>query len=61
MQLRVLLALAAGLAGAISPLAGARLRQDYPPEWVPIVRGKPVQPLDAYVNDARAADRRLPT
>jgi peptidoglycan/xylan/chitin deacetylase (PgdA/CDA1 family) len=41
--------------------AGAHLRQDYPPECVPIVRGKPVQPLDAYVNDTGAADRRLPT
>ncbi len=32
--------------------AGARLRQDFPPGCVPIVRGKPVQPLDAYVSKA---------
>jgi peptidoglycan/xylan/chitin deacetylase (PgdA/CDA1 family) len=32
--------------------AGARFRQDFPPECVPIVRGKPMQPLDAYVNKA---------
>jgi len=32
--------------------AGARLRQDFPPECVPIVRGKPAQPLAAWVNEA---------
>jgi len=32
--------------------AGARFRQDFPPECVPIVRGKPMRPLDAYVNTA---------
>lgn len=33
--------------------AGARLRQDFPPECVPILRGKPVQTLDAYVHNAQ--------
>lgn len=32
--------------------AGARLRQNFPPECVPIVRGKPMQMLDAYVTNA---------
>ena len=32
--------------------AGARFRQDFPPECVPIVRGKPMRQLDAYVNNA---------
>jgi peptidoglycan-N-acetylglucosamine deacetylase len=30
--------------------AGANFRQDYPPDCVPLVRGKAVLPLDAYVN-----------
>ena len=34
--------------------AGARFRQDFPPDCVPIVRGKPVQPLDRFVNQAHA-------
>lgn len=29
--------------------AGARFRQDFPPECVPLVRGTPAQPLDAYL------------
>lgn len=29
--------------------AGARLRQDFPPNCVPIVRGKPTQALDGFV------------
>lgn len=29
--------------------AGGRFRQDFPPELVPLVRGEPVGPLDAYV------------
>ena len=29
--------------------AGGRFRQDFPPELVPLVRGKAVAPLDAYV------------
>jgi hypothetical protein len=32
--------------------AGARFRQDFPPDCVPIVRGKPVQTLDRFVNKA---------
>jgi peptidoglycan/xylan/chitin deacetylase (PgdA/CDA1 family) len=32
--------------------AGARMRQDFPPGCVPIVRGKPAQPLDAWLNEA---------
>ena len=36
--------------------AGARLRQDFPPGCVPIVRGKAVQSLDAYVNQADLLD-----
>ena len=32
--------------------AGARLRQDFPPECVPILRGKPVLALDGFVNQA---------
>ena len=34
--------------------AGATFRQDFPPECVPIVRGKPVRALDAYLNQADA-------
>ena len=33
--------------------AGARFRQDFPPECVPIVHGQPVRSLDAYVNQAQ--------
>ena len=32
--------------------SGARFRQDYPPDCLPIVRGRPVQALDAFVNQA---------
>jgi len=32
--------------------AGARLRQDFPPECVPILRGRPMQALDPYLSDA---------
>jgi peptidoglycan/xylan/chitin deacetylase (PgdA/CDA1 family) len=31
---------------------GARFRQDFPPECVPILRGKPVAPLEAYLSAA---------
>lgn len=34
--------------------AGARFRQDFPPECVPIVRGKPVLALDGFVNQTQA-------
>ena len=32
--------------------SGARFRQDFPPDCVPIVRGSPVRGLDAFVNEA---------
>ena len=36
-------------AAARALAAGATFRQDFPPELVPILRGQPVAPLDAYV------------
>ena len=39
----------------LARVAGARLRQDFPPECVPIVRGKPVRALDAYLSRAESA------
>lgn len=32
--------------------AGAQFRQDFPPECVPLLRGKPVRALDAFVSTA---------
>jgi peptidoglycan/xylan/chitin deacetylase (PgdA/CDA1 family) len=31
--------------------AGARLRQDFPPDCVPMLRGEVVRPMDGYVSD----------